>query len=87
MKRLSDEIIAYEKMQDSLETDYFGKWVVIHNEKLHGTYETFENAAVDAVRNYGRGPYLIRQVGAAPVTPLPVFITNQEGQEDHKNTI
>lgn len=87
MNRLSDEIKAYEKMRNSLETDYFGKWVVIHEEELHGTYETFERAAEDAVRNYGRGPYLIREVGAPPVTPLPVFITNPEENAKYRNTI
>jgi hypothetical protein len=35
---------------------------------LIGTYETFDQAARDAVRRFGRGPYLIRQVGSSPIT-------------------
>ena len=63
---LSREIAAYEGMRDWLEMDYFGKWVVVHDEELVGTYETFSDAADVAVRRFGRGPYLIRRVGAGP---------------------
>ncbi len=66
MALLSEEIAAYENMRDLLETDYFGKWVVLHDRQLIGTYEKFEDAAAEAVRQFGRGPYLIRQVGASP---------------------
>jgi hypothetical protein len=45
-----------------------GKWVGIHAEALAGVYDSFEAAASDAVRRFGRGPYLIRQVGAQPLT-------------------
>ena len=70
---LSREIAAYEGMRDWLETDYFGKWVVVYDEELVGTYETFSDAAHVAVRRFGRGPYLIRQIGAPPIT-LPASI-------------
>lgn len=70
---LSNEINAYEEMRDFLETDHFGEWVVVFDEKLAGTYGSFEAAAEDAVRKFGRGPYLIRQVGAAPIT-LPASV-------------
>ena len=65
MALLSEEIAAFERMKDELETDHFGKWVVIHDEKLIAVYDGFEQAAEDAVRHFGRGPYLIRQVGVA----------------------
>ncbi len=73
MAKLSEEIAAYERMQDVLEADHFGEWVVVHDGELIGTYANFEEAAVDAVRNFGRGPYLIRQVGEGPVT-LPASL-------------
>ena len=63
---LSEQIAAYEEMRDILETDYFSKWVVFHGGELIDTYDSFESAADDAVRKFGRGPYLIRQVGAPP---------------------
>lgn len=73
MEVLSQEIAVYEGMQDRLEMDHCGKWVVVHEEELVGTYGTFEAAADEAIRRFGRGPYLIRQVGAGPVT-LPASV-------------
>ena len=63
---LNDQIAAYEAMQDELESKHFGEWVVFHGGSLHGAYDSFQVAADQAVRNYGRGPYLIRRVGAPP---------------------
>lgn len=72
MSTLKIEIAAYERMRDDLELEHFGKWVVVHDEKLVGTYESFEKAAETAVERFGRGPYLIRRVGAPPpVLPDP----------------
>ena len=68
MSTLKDEISTYEGMRDDLETQHFGEWVVIHDGEFVGSYDSFESAADDAVRRFGRGPYLIRQVGAPPVT-------------------
>lgn len=73
MTVLSNEIAAYEEMHDVLEVDHFGEWVVIHDKQLVGTYVDFQAAAEDAVRRFGRGPYLIRQVGASPMK-LPASV-------------
>lgn len=68
MSTLTEEIAAYEGMQRRLEIDHFGKWVVVHNRELAGIYDSFQAAAEDGVERFGRGPYLIRGVGAAPIT-------------------
>ncbi len=73
MATLSNEIAAYERMRNDLELDHLGQWVVVHDEKLIGTYESFEKAAEDAVQRFGRGPYLIRQIGAPPLV-LPAVV-------------
>ena len=73
MAELTQEIAAYDAMRSELETAQFGRWALVHDEQLVGTYDTFEAAAEDAVRKFGRGPYLIRQIGAPPVT-LPVSV-------------
>ncbi len=73
MPDLIKDIEAYETMKRELEVNHLGKWVVFHNEKFHGEYETFEAAAQDAVKHFGRGPYLIRCVGAPPKT-LPASV-------------
>ena len=71
---LSRQIAAYEDMRAELEADHFGKWVVIHNEKLAGVYEDFESAAASAVQQFGRGPYNIRQVGDEGPVKLPATV-------------
>ena len=70
---LDREIAAYENMRDTLEREHQSKWVVIYGEELVGAYNDFQDAAADATRRYGRGPYLIRQVGASPAT-LPASV-------------
>ncbi len=65
MPVLTREIKTFEDMQESLEQGHFGKWVLIVGDQLVGTYETFQDAAVDASHRFGRGPYLIRQVVGA----------------------
>ena len=63
---LRHEIKRYDAMRNELERDHMGKWVLLHGEELAGAFETFEEAAIEAARQFGRGPYLIRQVGALP---------------------
>jgi hypothetical protein len=68
MIELDREIATYETMRADLENRHMGEWVLVFNDKLIGTYPTFDEAAQIAVQDFGRGPYLIRQVGAPPVT-------------------
>ena len=73
MAELDSEIRAYEAMREQLETEHMGKWVLVRGGNLIGVFESFDAAAEDAVRQFGRGPYLIRQIGAPPVT-LPASV-------------
>ena len=73
MAELSDEIAAYATMKHDLEAKHLGKWVLVHDRQLIGVYDSSESAAEEAVRQFGRGPYLIRQVGAPPIT-LPASV-------------
>jgi hypothetical protein len=70
---IEDDIGAYETMRADLESRLMGKWVLIREKSLVGAYESFDLAASDAVAKFGRGPYLIRQVGAPPVV-LPASV-------------
>lgn len=76
MADVKSDIAAYAKMQEGLEVKHMGKWVLFHDEVFVAVYDSFEAAAEDAVRRFGRGPYLIRQVGARPVT-LPASVMYQ----------
>jgi len=73
MAKLDDEIAAYDAMRSDLETRALGKWALVHDRKLIGTYDSFDAAAQQAVQKFGRGPYLIRQIGAPPKT-LPASV-------------
>lgn len=73
MAELSREIAAYRAMKADLEAASLGKWAVVHDEELAGTFDSFEAAADDAVKRFGRGPYLIRQIGAPPMS-LPASV-------------
>jgi hypothetical protein len=73
MADLAREIAAFEGMQEALERDQAGKWVVVHGGTLAGVFDTFDAAAITAVARFGRGPYLIRQIGAQPVI-LPASV-------------
>ena len=70
---LDSELAVYEGMRQSLEAHHMGEWVVVHQGKLIGTYDSFESAAKDAVSKFGRAAYLIRQVGAPSIT-LPASV-------------
>lgn len=73
MADVDKEIAAYGNMQAELESKHTGKWVLIKDAALIGVYDSFEATAEDAVKRFGRGPYLIRQVGAPPIT-LPASV-------------
>ena len=81
MATLTKQIAAYGKLRDKLEAEHHGKWVVFHDSELEGVYETLEDAAVDAVRKFGRGPYLIREVGA-PQFQLPASVLYRPANAD-----
>jgi hypothetical protein len=73
MPNIDSDIAAFEGMRPGLEARHMGEWVLIHAQELVATYATFDDAAQAAVSKFGRGPYLIRQVGAPPVV-LPASV-------------
>lgn len=68
MTDLDREIAAYDKLRADLENQHMGDWIIVFDEKLIGVFSSFDDAAKEAVQKFGRGPYLIRQVGAPPIT-------------------
>lgn len=76
MDELDKNIQAYEQQRNELEKESVGKWVVFFDSKLAGIFDSFEDAAEAATRNFGAGPYLIRQVGVSSIT-LPVSVMSR----------
>ena len=78
MAEITAEITAYDGLRADLEANHLGKWVLVHDLKLVCIFDTFEQTAERAVHDFGAGPYLIRQVGAPPMT-LPASVMYQRG--------
>jgi|HubBroStandDraft_4_1064222.scaffolds.fasta_scaffold1913826_1 hypothetical protein len=70
---INDDIVAYDAMRQDLEAKHTGKWALFYSHKLVDVFDSFDLAAEAAVQNFGRGPYLIRQIGAPPLT-LPASV-------------
>lgn len=64
---LDAELTAYRQQANRLEAGHLGKWVVFRNASLIAIHDSFDEAAKEAINRFGRGPYLIRQVGAASI--------------------
>lgn len=78
---IDKEITAYERLRPDLEARHMGEWALVHDEILVGTFPSFDEAAKVAVANFGRGPYLIRQVGAPAITLPASVIFFQHGTD------
>ena len=73
MPELDRDYAAYEAMKGELTARYNGQWVLFYDGAFVAAFNDFESAAETAVGRFGRGPYLIRQVGAPPTT-LPASV-------------
>jgi len=70
---LSRETALYEQRKSEFEKEHNLEWVVIHEDEVVGFYDDFQEAARVAVERFGRGPYLIRQIGISR-QPLPASV-------------
>jgi hypothetical protein len=82
MAELTNDLAAYEAMRADLESEHLGKWVLVHDKKVQGVFASFDEAAREAVHRFGRGPYLIRQIGAGSVT-LPASVMYRPVYANH----
>ena len=68
---LRANIDAYEAIQEELEREHFGKYVVFHDRKLVDVFETADKAITHALETFGVAPYLVRRVGSRRTVRLP----------------
>jgi hypothetical protein len=73
MSVIEREIAAFKQHQRELEANHLGEWVLFHEGQMVALYPSFESAADDAVTRFGSGPFLIREIGAEPIT-LPASV-------------
>lgn len=71
---LAKDIAAFERMKAELREHYNGKFVVFHDGQFQGSFDSFDSAARDAVKQFRGTPFLIRQVGAPEVMPMPASV-------------
>ena len=62
-----DQAMAYHEMRDELESQFFDRWVIIHNSQLIGDFGSYDEAkaAVEA-KGLSLLDCYIRQVGVEP---------------------
>ena len=65
MAELEREIAAYKEMRSVLEAEHMGKWIVMHNEHLVGTYDSFDKSCPPPACRAGASP--------GPTTPNMVY--------------
>ena len=80
---LDDNIKTFINMSDQLNQHHAGKFVLIYNSNFIASYDNFDNAAREAIKQFGRGPYLIRQVGAPTEMPMPASVAYRPIHANH----
>ena len=71
---LAREIAAFEHMKSELLQHHNGKFVVFHDGQLQGSFDSFDSAAREAIKRFRDSPFLIRQVGAPEIMPMPASV-------------
>ena len=70
---LIDQITAYHRMEEELEHNHHGRWVIIHESRLAGDYDSFLEAE-EAAAQMGLNTVecLFQQVGMEPAIIIPM---------------
>ena len=67
---LETEIKIYHQLSKHITAEHRYEWVVISGKNILGYFKEFEEAALNAVSEFGNKPFLIRQIDApAPSVP------------------
>ncbi len=71
---LEENIKAFDGLSEQLNRYHADKFVLIYNGEFISSYDTFDTAARQTKKRFGRGPFLIRQVGAPVKMRMPSSI-------------
>lgn len=61
---LDADVRAFEALQEELEREHFDEFVLFFDGKFVGSFPDFNSAGREALSRFGKGPYLIQQVGS-----------------------
>jgi hypothetical protein len=75
LKRFSDEkieaeVLAFERMHETLKEQYLGQFVAVHNGQVVDADADFETVFLRVQAHFGRIPILIRHVSKEPAVEL-----------------
>lgn len=71
---LEKNLEAFRREMSEMERHHMDKWVIFHEGRFVDAFDTLDNAAHEAVKRYGRGPYLIKQVGGPDKMSMPASV-------------
>lgn len=66
---LAEETAFFDKNDRAFQRKYKGRVLLIHRGNLIGDFDDEESAVIEGVRQFGRGPFLVRKPGE----PVPTF--------------
>ena len=58
---------AYQAVQEQMELDHFGKYVLMHNGEVDGIYDTSSDAYAVGCEKFGLGKFTTELVGQKPI--------------------
>ncbi len=59
---IAKEVAYYERSRADLVSSSNGKFVLIKNESVEGTFDRFLDAMDEGYRRFGSGPFLVRKI-------------------------
>ena len=68
MPKLESELAYFAENVEAWAQQYSGRFVVVKNRQLLGTFATLEEALAAGAREYGLADFLVRQLGRTPET-------------------
>jgi hypothetical protein len=61
-EHLKAEIATYQQHRSRLVAEAEGKYVLIHDSDVVGTYDTYEDALNTGYKQFGLGPFMVQQI-------------------------
>ena len=60
---LASELQFYEEHREALASDHPGRFLLIHDSALHGSFDTLDGALAAGFSKFGSKPFLARRAG------------------------
>jgi hypothetical protein len=71
---LTENISEYKRLHERLEREHHDEYARVREGALVGVFADFDKAAGEALKRFGKGPYLIRRIGADPTADAAIHL-------------